>query len=96
MMYCCENNIVQAEDNNANEIDEMAYMLWDIYVSYESKHIWEGYMRHEVLHLEWSHLESLIREINIDEDGFSLYGFQCMLNVDTNHDVTGNGLRGWR
>jgi hypothetical protein len=42
-------------------------------------------MRHEILHLEWSHLESLLREINIDEDGFSLYGFQCMLNVDTNH-----------
>jgi hypothetical protein len=27
------NNLVQEEDNNANRIDEMASMLWDIIVS---------------------------------------------------------------
>jgi hypothetical protein len=27
------NNIVQAEDNNANRIDEMTSMFWDIIVS---------------------------------------------------------------
>jgi len=34
------NNLVQAKDNNANVIDEMAFMLWDIIASCESKHIW--------------------------------------------------------
>jgi len=24
------NNLVQTQDNNANEINEMVYMLWDI------------------------------------------------------------------
>jgi hypothetical protein len=28
-----ENNLVQEKDNNANGIDEMASMLWDIIVS---------------------------------------------------------------
>ena len=36
-----ENNLVQEEYNNANGIDEMASMLWDIMASYESKHIWQ-------------------------------------------------------
>jgi hypothetical protein len=35
------NNLVQEQDNNANRIDEMASMLWDIIVSCESKHIWQ-------------------------------------------------------
>jgi hypothetical protein len=35
------NNLVQEEDNNANGIDEMASMLWDIIVSRESKHTWQ-------------------------------------------------------
>ena len=35
------NNLVQEEDNNANRIDEMAFMLWDIIASCESKHIWQ-------------------------------------------------------
>ena len=35
------NNIVQEKDNNANGVDEMASMLWDIIVSWESKHIWQ-------------------------------------------------------
>ena len=35
------NNLVQAEDNNANGINEMAFMLWDIIASCESKHIWQ-------------------------------------------------------
>jgi hypothetical protein len=33
------NNLVQVKDNNANGINEMASMLWDIIASYESKHI---------------------------------------------------------
>ena len=36
-----ENNLVQAKDNNANGINEMASMLWDIIASCESKHIWQ-------------------------------------------------------
>ena len=35
------NNLVQAKDNNANGINEMAYMLWDIIASCESKHVWQ-------------------------------------------------------
>ena len=35
-----ENNLSQAKDNNANGINEMASMLWDIIVSCESKHVW--------------------------------------------------------
>ena len=35
------NNIVQVKDNNANGVDEMASVLWDIIASYESKHIWQ-------------------------------------------------------
>ena len=34
------NNLVQAKDNNANGINEMTSMLWDIIASYESKHTW--------------------------------------------------------
>ena len=33
-------SLVQAKDNNANEINEMAFMLWDIIASCESKHTW--------------------------------------------------------
>ena len=33
------NNLVQTKDNNANGINEMAFMLWDIIASCESKHI---------------------------------------------------------
>jgi hypothetical protein len=43
IVYCCiedyGNNLVQAKDNNANGINEMASMLWDIIASCESKHI---------------------------------------------------------
>jgi hypothetical protein len=43
VVYCCiedyGNNLVQAKDNNANGINEMASMLWDIIASWESKHI---------------------------------------------------------
>ena len=35
------NNLVQAKYNNANGINEMAYMLWDIITSCESKHLWQ-------------------------------------------------------
>jgi hypothetical protein len=34
-----ENNLVQVKDNNANGINEMASMLWDIIASCKSKHI---------------------------------------------------------
>ena len=34
------NNLVQAKDNNANGINEMASMLWDIVASCESNHTW--------------------------------------------------------
>ena len=34
------NNLVQAKDNNAIEINEVASMLWDI-ISCENKHIWQ-------------------------------------------------------
>jgi hypothetical protein len=36
-----ENNLVQANNNNANGINEMTSMLWDMTASYESKHIWQ-------------------------------------------------------
>jgi hypothetical protein len=32
---------VQAKGNNADEINKMASMLWDIIASCESKHIWQ-------------------------------------------------------
>ena len=35
------NNIIQEKDNNANRVDEIASILWDIIVSWESKHIWQ-------------------------------------------------------
>jgi hypothetical protein len=35
------NNLVQAKDNNTNEINEMTSKLWDIIASCESKHIWQ-------------------------------------------------------
>ena len=33
-------SLVQAKDNNANGINEMASMLWDIITSCESKRTW--------------------------------------------------------
>ena len=35
-----ESNLVQAKDNNANGINEMTSMLWNIIASCESKHTW--------------------------------------------------------
>ena len=35
------NNLVQVKDNNTNGINEMAFMLWNIIASRESKHIWQ-------------------------------------------------------
>ena len=37
MMRCCVNNLVQAQDNNANGIYVKAYLLWDFHVLCESK-----------------------------------------------------------
>ena len=34
------NDLIQAKDNSANGINEIASILWDIIASYESKHIW--------------------------------------------------------
>ena len=38
MMCCYINNIVQAQDNNANGIYAKAYLLWDFNDLCESKH----------------------------------------------------------
>ena len=35
------NNIVQEKDYNTNGVIEMTSILWDIIVSWESKHIWQ-------------------------------------------------------
>ena len=37
IMCCCINNLVQAQDNNANGIHAKAYLLWDFHVLCESK-----------------------------------------------------------
>jgi hypothetical protein len=34
-----ENNLVQQENKNANEVDEMTPMWWDIMTSWEGRHI---------------------------------------------------------
>ena len=38
MMCCGINNLVQAQDNNANGIHAKAHLLWDFNVLCESKH----------------------------------------------------------
>ena len=38
VMCYCINNLVQAQDNNANGIHANTYLLWDFYVLCESKH----------------------------------------------------------
>ena len=48
------NNLVEAKDNNANGINEMAFMLWDIIASCESKIFGKWQMRHELMILDWS------------------------------------------
>jgi hypothetical protein len=57
-VFCCvgrsQNNIDQEKDNNANEIDEMASMLWDIIVSCESKHIRQMVTGRELMIVHWS------------------------------------------
>jgi hypothetical protein len=35
------NNLVQQEDKNANGVDEMSYVWWDIMTSCEGRHIWK-------------------------------------------------------
>jgi hypothetical protein len=35
------NNLIQVKDNNANGINGMTSVLWDIIPSCESKHIWQ-------------------------------------------------------
>ena len=56
MMCCCINNLVQAQDNNANGTRETAYLLWDFHVLRESKPGKNQLMRHEGLYIEWSHI----------------------------------------
>ena len=56
MMCCCINNLVQAQDNNANGIHANAYLLWDFNDLCESKHDKSQLMRHKGLHMEWSHI----------------------------------------
>jgi hypothetical protein len=36
-------------------------------------------MRHKILHMEWSQLKSLLKEINNDEDGFHYMDFNVCL-----------------
>jgi hypothetical protein len=36
-----ENNLVQQEDKNANGVDEMSSVWWDIMTSCEGRHIWK-------------------------------------------------------
>ena len=54
------NNIVQAKDNNANGIDEMASILWDIIASCESKHVWQQANKTWVDNMEWSYIGGLL------------------------------------
>ena len=56
MMCCCISNLVQAQDNNANGIHAKAYLLWDFHILCESKHGKNKLMKHEGLHMEWSHI----------------------------------------
>ena len=48
------NHLFQAKDNNANGINEIAFMLWDIIASCESKIFGKWQMRHKLLILDWS------------------------------------------
>ena len=45
VVYCCVGRLWKQyssrKDNNANGVDEIASMLWDIIVSWESKNIWQ-------------------------------------------------------
>ena len=56
MMYCCINNLVQAQDNNANGIHAKACLLWDFHVLCEIKPGKNQLMRYEGLHMEWSYI----------------------------------------
>ena len=48
------NNLVQTQDNNANEINEMVYMLWDITPSMKASILGKQIMRHELMIMVWS------------------------------------------
>ena len=68
-MCCCINNLVQAQDNNANGIHANAYLLWDFNDLCETKHDKSQLMRHKGLHMEWSHfLELAILKDNYTND----------------------------
>ena len=46
VVYCCigrswKQSSSSKRHNNANGINDMAYMLWDIIASCESKHVWQ-------------------------------------------------------
>ena len=85
-MYCCEVNLVQAKDNNANGINEMTYMYIMGYL-WKQAWVWRLNKTWGFAH-EMVSVRKLYWEINEDEDGSLLYGFQCMINVDSNHRVT--------
>jgi hypothetical protein len=41
MMYCCKNNLSQVEDNNANEIQVMAYIYYGTFMVHMEVSIFE-------------------------------------------------------
>jgi len=54
------NNLVQSEDNNANGVDEMASILWDIMTSRKASMFNKWLMRHELINMKRSHIGGLL------------------------------------
>jgi hypothetical protein len=48
------NNLVQEKDNDANGVDEMASILWNIIVSEKASIFGKWQMRHKLMILDWS------------------------------------------
>ena len=60
IMYCCINNLVQAQDNNANVI-YTRIIHCEIPMVYEKVSMLKNWlMRHKGLHMKWSHIWSLL------------------------------------
>jgi hypothetical protein len=92
MIYCCGNNLVQAEANNANGFDEMAYMLW--ISSYHMKQVYlRMSARHKVIHIKWSHLKSLLGNQGRSR-WISWNRSECIFTIGSDHCVAWVGLRG--
>ena len=68
-MCCCINNLVQTQKKQCKRYSCKAYSWWHFDDSYESKHVENSLMRHEGLHMEWSHfLELAILKDNYTND----------------------------